>query len=441
MNNNEIRLESQELNQQAVMLIKANSLDAAKAKIEKAINIDPMLMDSYKNYGDYYMALQNYNEAKNMYKKALLIEKKGELYFLYGNACFMLDEVHEGLQYYNLALTAGFDNEEMLFFMGMAYEHLNDDQMALRYFTKATQKNPSRPDFLVKKITTLVRLDMLDVAEENVDKLIANSPELFDGYHIKTKLLLNRDSIDEAIVFSKSASDRFPEDVELLFDYVRAVTVKGDFEKAMNLISTAKKMKYFEESKRSFTMLEAQISADNGNVEKAIECCKECIEIENSNYFDSEARFMLMNMYLTYPNFDEAFNIATQLCDNDAEDLYYYAALYYRAFTAKQLGKEDAQKLYKEANSIYRLATLKKPEALDIYLYRAMCLKDMGEYDKALDILEFMNELTEDIAEIYTVRADIYKLQGNRILANEQYEKAYAIKPELKSVFGKNGEE
>ena len=34
MNNNEIRLESQELNQQAVMLIKANSLDAAKAERE-----------------------------------------------------------------------------------------------------------------------------------------------------------------------------------------------------------------------------------------------------------------------------------------------------------------------------------------------------------------------------------------------------------------------
>lgn len=441
MTDNEIRLEAQDLNQQAVVLIKANSLEAAKAKIEKAIDLDPMLMDSYKNYGDYYMAMQDYDNARNMFKKALLIEKKGELYFLYGNACFMMDDVHEGLEYYNLALSAGFDNEDMLFFMGMAYEHLNDDQMALRYFTKATQKNPSRPDFMVKKITTLIRLDMMDVAEENTDQLISNSPELFDGYHIKSKLLIHRGAIDEALAFSKSASEKFPEDVDLLFDYVRSITVKGDYENALRLIENAKKMKYFEDSKRSFVMLEAQIAADNGNVERAIECCNECIAIEESNYFDSEARFMLMNMYLTYPKFDEAFNVATQLCDNDAEDLYYYAALYYRAFTSKQLGNEDAQKLYKEANSIYRLATLKNPEALDIYLYRAMCLKDMAEYDKALDILEFMNELTEDIAEIYTVRADIYKLQGNRILANEQYEKAYAIKPELKSVFGKNGEE
>src|SRR5690606_28598687 len=137
-------------------------------------------------------------DAKNMYKKALLIEKSGELYFLYGNACFMNDDVHEGLENYNLAISAGYDGDEMLFFMGMAYEHLNDDHMALRYFQKACIKNPSRPDYLVKKITTLIRLDMIDSAEESVEQLLKNSPELFDGYHLKTQLLLHRGKIQEA---------------------------------------------------------------------------------------------------------------------------------------------------------------------------------------------------------------------------------------------------
>lgn len=51
--------------------------------------MDPMVMESYKNLGDIHMAAHNYNNAKNMYKKALLVEKQGYLYFLYGNACFM----------------------------------------------------------------------------------------------------------------------------------------------------------------------------------------------------------------------------------------------------------------------------------------------------------------------------------------------------------------
>lgn len=438
--NNELRIEAQDLNQQAFALIKAASFEKAKEKLDAAIDMEPMLMDSYKNYGDLYMALQNYEEAKNMYKKALLIEKKGELYFLYGNACFMQDDVHTGLENYNLALSAGFDNEEMLFFMGMAYEHLNDDQMALRYFQKACNKNPSRPDFIIKKITTLVRLDMLDSAESCVDDLILSDPELFDGYHIKTKLLLNRGAIDEAVEFSKKASEKFAEDVDLLFDYIRSLTIKGNTEEAKRLIENAKQMKYFEESKRSFLFLEAQIAADNHNVDEAISRCKECISIEGDD-FDSEARFMLMNMYLTYPQYEDALRVAIELIDDDSEDLYYYAALYYRAFCLKELGKiEEAKVMYKEANSIYRLATLKNPAAVDIYLYRAMCLKDVEEYEKSLDILDFINELTDEVAEVHTLRADIYKIQGNSVLAKEELEKAYSIKPELKEVFGKTGE-
>lgn len=440
MDNNELRLEAQDLNQQAFALIKAASFDKAKEKLNAAIDLEPMLMDSYKNYGDLYMGLQDYEQAKNMYKKALLIEKKGELYFLYGNACFMQDDVHNGLENYNLALSAGFDNEDMLFFMGMAYEHLNDDQMALRYFQKACNKNPSRPDFIIKKITTLVRLDMLDSAENCVDDLIKCDPELFDGYHIKTKLLLNREAVDEAVEFSKMASEKFPEDVDLLFDYVRSLTLKGNVQEAKKLIENAKQMKYFEESKRSFLFLEAQIAADNQNIEEAISLCKECISIENDD-FDSEARFMLMNMYLTYPKYEEALRVAIELIDDDSEDLFYYAALYYRAFCLKQLEKiEEAKVMYKEANSIYRLATLKNPAAVDIYLYRAMCLKDMEEYEKALDILDFINELTDEVAEVYTLRADIYRIQGNSVLSKEELEKAYAIKPELKEAFGKTGE-
>lgn len=439
-NINEIRLEAQDLNQQAFALIKAASFEKAKEKLDAAIDIDPMLMDSYKNYGDLYMALQNYEDAKNMYKKALLIEKKGELYFLYGNACFMQDEVHTGLENYNLALSAGFDNEEMLFFMGMAYEHLNDDQMALRYFQKACNKNPSRPDFIIKKITTLVRLDMLDSAESCVDGLIQSDPELFDGYHIKTKLLLNREVVDEAVEFSRKASEKFPEDVDLLFDYIRSLTIKGNAEEAKKLIENAKQMKYFEESKRSFLFLEAQIAADNQSVEKAILLCKECISIEADD-FDSEARFLLMNMYLTFPKYEDALRVAIELIDDDSKDLYYYASLYYRAFCLKQLDKiEEAQVMYKEANSIYRLATLKNPAAVDIYLYRAMCLKDMEEYEKSLDILDFISELTNEVAEVHTLRADIFKIQGNSVLANDEIRKAYAIKPELKNIYGKIGD-
>lgn len=119
METSEAKLEAMDLNQQGRHLLEAGNLEGAREKFDRAIDMEPMLMDSYKNYGDLYMAMQEYKEAKNLYKKALLIEKKGELYFLIGNACFMADDVHEGLENYNQAISAGYDGEDMLFFMGM----------------------------------------------------------------------------------------------------------------------------------------------------------------------------------------------------------------------------------------------------------------------------------------------------------------------------------
>lgn len=432
METNEMRLEAQDLNQQGAMLLRTGNLDAAKAKFDKAIELDPMLMDSYKNYGDLYMSLQEYQNAKNSYKKAMLIEKSGLLHFLYGNACFMNDELHEGLENYNLAINEGYDSDEMMFFMGMAYEHMNDDNMALRYFQKAYTKNPSRPDYLIKKIGVLVRLGMFDSADEATDDLLAKCPEMFDGYHIKTQLLLYKEEYERAIVFAKAASDRFPEDADLVYDYAKALSLAKKLDESIQVIHNARAMKYFDNSKRQFIMLEGQIFAELNNFDKAIECCNECIALEAESGFDGEARFMLMNLYLAEPNYQKAFDQAVEIVKQDAEDLYYYAALYYRPFCTKQLGNiEEARKFYKEANSIYRLATLKNPAAIDIYLYRAMCLKDMEEYDKSLEMLDFIAGLSNQIAEVHTIRADIYRIQGRKSLAEEELQKAYQIKPEL----------
>lgn len=120
METNENNVEAKDLNQQGIVLVRAGNFEAAKEKFNKAIDVDPMLVDSYKNFGDLYFKTGQFQEAKNYYKKALLIEKDGLVYFQYGNTCFMNDEPHEGFEYYNLAMSAGYDSDEMFFFMAMA---------------------------------------------------------------------------------------------------------------------------------------------------------------------------------------------------------------------------------------------------------------------------------------------------------------------------------
>lgn len=437
----EFTLEAKDLNQQGTVLAKAGNYEAAEEKYKQAIEMDPMLMESYKNFGDLYLHMERYQEAKNYYKKALLIEKSGVVYFQYGNACFLNDEPHEGLEYYNLAVSAGFDSDEMFFFMGMAYEHMNDDKMALRYVQKAITKNPSRPDYKVKKVSILLRLGMLEDAKKTIDEILLNDPELFDGYHMKTSILLEEKKYEEAISFAKKAADKFPEDADLLFDYANTTALSGALGEALQIIAGAKKLKYFEESKAKFVLLEAEVNAELGNGDIAIEKCDECISLEKEDEFFEDARFMRINLALTVPDFQGALENAEKFIEKGEHNSYYYAALYYRPFCLEKLGrKEEADKYYKEAISLYRIATLQNPEAFDAYLYRAMCLKDTAQYDKALELLEFMENLSDEVAEVYTIRADIYKLMGKDTLMKEEMEKAYRLKPDLKELYNKGGE-
>ena len=441
MDLNESILQAKDLDQQGVALFRAGNVEAALEKYQQAMDIEPMLADSYRNMGDLYLATEKYQDAKNYYKKALLIEKNGEIYFQYGNACFLNDEPHEGLEYYNLALSAGFDSDEMFFFMGMAYEHMNDDAMALRYIQKAIAKNPSRPDYKVKKISVLLRMNMMEEAKEAVEELLRNDPELYDGYHMKTAILLEEKKYPEAILCAKEAAERFPDDADLMYDYANATALSGAYEQALQIISNAKQMKYFEDAKARFCFLEAEICAELGNMDRAIEKCDECISLETGQDFFSDARFMRINLALTKNDFESALQHAEQFIEKGARDSYYYAALYFRPFCLSKLGKEEAaEKYYKEAISLYRMATLQKPEAFDAYLYRTMCLKEIRQYEEALKLLEFIENMSDQIAEVHTIRADVYKLTGKEGLAKEELEKAFQLKPELRAAYSEGGE-
>lgn len=439
MDASELTLEAKDLNQQAFILLRAGHVEQAIEKLEQAIDLDPMVMDSYKNYGELYMHIEDYTKALAMFKKALLIEKSGELYFACGNACFMNQDPQRGLEYYNLALGAGYDTDDVLFFMGLAYEHTGDSAMALRYFQKACVKSPARFEFHVKKIRVLIGLSMFEEATVALDTLQKVAPELYESYHLRVHLLTRMGHMEEATQVALSATQRFPEDAALMLDYVRCLALEGKYDLAQQNLEQGKKLKYFEHVKTDFLRLEGQLAAERGEFDHAIACVEECITQTPPDGFDSESHFLLVNLQMAQRNFQAVFDYASKLVERKLGNDHYYAALYYRALSAKELGREDAPQLYKNAIFIYRGRTLDKPDAIDLYIYRCMCLKDTEQYEKGLDLLEFVEHLTNKVAELYALRAEIYRLMGRTALVEPELEKAFALKPQLRPLT--NGEE
>lgn len=85
---NENTLQAKDLDQQGVALFRAGNVEAALEKYQQAMDIEPMLADSYRNMGDLYLATEKYQDAKNYYKKALLMRKTEKYIFNTGMRAF-----------------------------------------------------------------------------------------------------------------------------------------------------------------------------------------------------------------------------------------------------------------------------------------------------------------------------------------------------------------
>ena len=437
MISDEVRLQVEELTQNGRMLLAAQKPEEAAKVIARAQELDPTYAESYNAMGAVLMKQKQYRQAKEQFKKALLIDKtQGRTYFDLGNACLMLDELSECLSNYNRALDAGYDHAEMQFFIALAYEQMDQDDMALRHLTRAILKDPSMAEYKVKKMVILARLNRSAEAMQMAEELIHSAPELYEGYHARTQLLLGQGNYAAAVAKPKEAMERFPEDVGLLLDYARSEALAGNLDLAISVLERAEAMPYFEQSRQEFMLLRAQIFAQKQNFAQAIAELKACIALGGNDRNVWEGRQMLMNLLMLTQDYEGLYEVASAQVAQESGDEFYRAALYYQALALKNLNRDaEAKTAYRQAIMIYRNETLKRPAQLDAYLYRAMALRDLEDYDKALEVIDLVISLNEKIAEPHTIRADIYRKQGKLAEAKAEEDTAVLLKPELKALY------
>lgn len=426
-------LEAKEYYEQGVVLSSRGVYDEAVNYFDKGIKLDKMNTDLYLAKGVALANSNKFDEAKTEFETALKINKGlGAAYFHLGNLAIVNDDAAKGMENYNLAISNGFDEAQVYYCLGLLHEGNGEYDMAIRNYSKAVNKDPFRPDIRVRKAQIFVETGKYQEALQTLDELILANPDVFDGYHIKFEILTKLKQYDKANAVLAKAIELFPKDPAFALDKVSLMIEQGDSENALKVMEQLEKTDMYDENVgRSIAMRRSQIYAERNDAKSAISELEKALKVsEISGEFDEDVLFMLANLLLADGQYERVIETAKLLLDKAHDGYIKETARYFEPLALRMAGRMDeAVPKYNEAISEYRKKSLAAPGNLDLYIFRAMCLKDLEQYEKALEALDYIIALKPEIAEPYTLKASVLEAMGRKDEAAQVKAKANELLP------------
>ena len=419
-----------ELNEQGRTLFSCDKYEEAVKKYKQAIEEDPMYLPSYFNICESYIMLDKYDEAKKVMKKVILADKNnGEAYFNLGNIALLENDYEEGNVQYAKAINCGYDISQIYINLASVAEDNDDWEKAISYYTKAIARDRSCYSARIRKIQIYMMLNKYSDALNSADDLIEINPEIFEGHHFKFIILATTDKLEEASDVLDKAQRLFPDDQGFVLDRIKLLELQEKYIEAMDLL----------ESIKGEHIPKAVIYIEKANIYiklKEIEKAKKLLEEYDGEDTVPEMKNLLIMIYIEEKNYAGILKCANKLIELEEYDSNYFSALYYKAFALKMLGEEKkAEQAYTEALRIMQQACSVNSGVLDLYIYRAICYRELKLYDKANDMLDYVETVEENIAETHYVRYLIYSdLEDER--AENELSKAKLLNSDIAGIFG-----
>ena len=409
MTTNQETLLAQEYNAQGRVLYHADHFEEALSYFKKAEASDPSYRDSYLNQGECLIMLDRFDEAKDAYQKMLLLNKNdGEAYFHLGNVAFLQNDAEAGRDHYAHAVNAGYDDANI--YLNMGYILYNDGRYddAIAQFNKALTRNKFLAQAWLYKGHAHLASERQEEALQAFDGMIQHIPEVFEGHHYKAVLLMQLGRMEEANEVTRRMERMFPDDEAVWLDRLLYLELTGDPDRALVYYGER-----FGQSKQPRHLMEkAKILLSlKDRIHEGVELLESLAAEEGE--WSREAALLALTAGLPLKRFDACLTQCEALLKGDQRDDAYYSALYYKGFILARMGRaEESTKAYETAIAELRMANAQEPAKLDLYILRAMALRDTGKNDKALEICNYLLTLRPDMPEALYMRAEIYETMG-----------------------------
>lgn len=421
---------AQEYINQGAVLYGEDKFADARIYFEKAAAEDQMNDEAYILIAQTCIMQDDYAAARENLKKALLLDKKNGLtYFHLGNVEMLEGNMDAAKEHFTKAISLGANSVDIYLTLAAAEEESRDYDKAMTYYDKALAVDKYNGFARLRKIQLFLMNGRMPEALKACDQMLETCPEVFEGYHYKAGVLCELNRPAEAKALLDTALERFPDDADLYYDMVGVLQQLGESETALAMLE--EKVPITEDNALEYHKRKAQLYMGMLRVDAALEELKPVYDAEH----DPESGYLLACIYMSREDYASLLEVTQQMVDTQELDSYYYAALYYRAIALQRLGRTaDGEQALREANVLFRAECAKKPGQMELYMYRAMCHKELQEYQKAMDMIDYLLRAAPENGEVYLLRSRIYEELGEKEKAAADKAKAFEIQPQLRSV-------
>lgn len=419
---------------QGVELMALERYEAAKAVFEEVIAADRRNLEAYLHLGNAYVNMDDYDNGIAQFKKALLLDANSTdaLYSL-GCAYFLKNDYANAMRNFNRVEELGTATVEMYMIMMSMFIDSDDPAMAIRCINRAIQLSPLNSSLRVEKAEIYLALGRYREAVATVRELQEILPDEAEGYGTEVLIQLEAEDYDAAIEAADRAIARFPEDPQLHLYKARVLNTIGRYEEALESIKDA------EAIESDTPEVKAEIAFQKGLAFGALGHLDESIEVMEASVGEgrneAEALFIIMTEATGLANYEKAAEYADKLLELDeteVEPRVRAAAFFTKPFAYDKLDKaEEAQKYYKEAASELRRITIVHPGLFEVYAYRVMTHKGLGDFDEAIDLVDHLISLDENDVAAYALKRDVLLAKGDEAGAAAMRAKVLTIDPDF----------
>lgn len=415
---------------QGVALMKEQKYEAAKKEFESAVQIDVKSYDAYIHLGNACANLGQFDEAINAFKNALIVEpSSGEALYSIANIHLLKDERLKAVEFYNKAEEAGFKKAELYQILAGIFFDANDVSQALRNITRAIAAEPFDGELRLFKARIYLADNRYEEALDTLDEMQKILPDSFEAYDLRSQIYCGIDKYDEALRVSEQGCRRFPDDANLALSKLKVLVAMQKDQEAMALIDDMKATEKYNKVLKEAVIQESIIHLRKQDMETTLSI------LQNANTYlggDADIVYLILDIYGKSENYVKTMEMADVLINMKPGEYFESIAQYFHAHSLDKLGRVDEAKAeYQKLTSVLRKSTINNPSFYEGYIFRLLCHTHLGEFDKALELAEYIENLYPDRSDAHAFRHFIYKEQGDKEKAEQEKTAALKINPNL----------